>query len=125
MKKKLFILLMVGIFLTFGLSTGCKKGKDIRGQWNVTLNYPGQTFNITATFTGDKTSGTYMDNWSNYNAAGGTGSYTVSSDTIKFNVTWSNGNSAQYTGTIISSTQMSGTFTETGGATGSWTMTKI
>ncbi|MEN8153846.1 MAG: hypothetical protein ABFR75_07460 [Acidobacteriota bacterium] len=126
MKKLSILLLSVLLISLLAFNTGCKKAIDVTGTWTMVLNYvnSGSTFTITATFSGTKTSGTYTDNWSSYGVSGGSGTYTVADKNITFNVNWQNGNSGNYSGTLIDKNNMTGNFTESSGSSGTFTGTK-
>ena len=81
MKKAHFVLIAASIITGTILSTGCDitNQSDVRGTWIFTGNYNETDFEITLTFSGDKTQGTVTDELNNiatYTSAG----YTVNFD---------------------------------------------
>jgi hypothetical protein len=91
---------------------------DIVGTWAVHITYdghPNYNFDDNVTFTGDKKSGTTHDDWN------GTGTYTIDGKNVIFNLHWASTNSSTYTGQFDGKDNMSGTFHEDVGFTGSWT----
>jgi len=125
MKKKLTVLMVIAIFVIFGLMSGCKKKFNILGLWNVTLTYVTPwtaSYSGTITFTGDKGAGTSIWDISNWGVH--TGTFTVSGSTVSFRVTWSNGNTSTLSGSKTDDNNMNGTISETSGGTGNWTATR-
>lgn len=120
------ILIVIAVFLSFGLSTGCKKAFDITGSWNITLSYVTpwpDSYSGTITFAGSKTSGTSTWNISSWGITIGT--YTVSGSSITATVTWpTNNNTTTLLGTKTDNNNISGSISETSGATGTWTASR-
>jgi len=115
MKKKLMILLIATLFITMMFSTGCKKKFDITGTWTINFTWAsGLSGTGTMTFTGDKTSGTFTNNY------GGKGTYTVDGNNAK----WVYTSGTTYTGTSSDDDHMSGTMVSYLGSNGTWTCTR-
>ena len=112
--------LFVGIVLLIGLCTACgaKADYDIRGTWGYTmLAQDGNTYDTgTITFADGSTKGTYLQ--VNIYAVEYEGEFTVKGVDLKLtgDETWQ--------GTVTSATEMGGTWSHAGEASGIWTATK-
>lgn len=135
MKKLSILLLSVLLISLLAFNTGCKKKFDITGVWSVNINWSnfaqkntqsisGQMSSIQSsaavlgiyTFSGDKTSGTFVDSW------GDSGTYTVSDK----NVVWVYNTVpySRYTGISADDNTMTGTMSNDWGSSGNWTATR-
>lgn len=136
MKKFAVLLLSILLISLLIFNTGCKKKFNIEGVWTININWvtiyvqkntqsiSGQKSSVQGsaavigiyTFTGDKTSGTFVDSW------GEMGTYTVNDK----NVIWEY-NTAPYTryiGTSADDNTMTGTMSNDWGDSGSWSATR-
>jgi len=131
MKKKLMILVVVALFMTLMVSTGCKKKFDITGAWTINYNWfaaanstsnsdlssmkgSGAAGTGTIIFTGDKKSGTFS-----VPAEGYTGTYTVDGKSVR----WVYASGTTYVGTSTDDNTMSGTMTSSY-LSGTWSATR-
>jgi len=119
MKKIYFVLSVVVVLSLLFTTTACKKTYDIRGTWSITYNWGANNVKVagvldkaeegkvygtgTITFSGNKTSGTFIDSY------GDAGKWTVDGDKIEFTY---DGYNTTYTGTLKDENNMSGTMTE-------------
>ena len=103
------------------LDATSSKQYDITGTWTLDETYlDGSTFKVSATFVGDLYSGRVTD------SDGGSGTYTVSSSTVSFILTYPNV-TYSYSGTLSDDTNMSGTSTKANSVsnyTGTWSAIK-
>ncbi len=114
-KKKFPILLVVGgVVVVAAVAVLLLKKKkdsyDIRGDWTVNSNFAGETFRDYFTFSGSKTSGSFVD------GAGIRGSYTVNGSSAHFAYT---DLAISLDGTFSSQDNMSGTAVAFG-VSGTW-----
>lgn len=129
-KKKFPIILLVAGLVVVGalvfLLLGKKKDYNIVGTWALTDQWPSGNYTTNITFSGSKTSGTFVD------SDGNTGTYSVAEKSVQF-IYEKNADGLvftkwEYTGNFTDENNMSGTFVVTlsGGYdhTGSWSATK-
>ena len=122
------ILVVVALFMTLMVSTGCKKKFDIQGSWELNFNWSavanvansstelsaksgfGASGTITLVFSGDKKSGIFTS------LGIPSGTYSVDGKSVVF--TWDNGTT--YVGTSSDDNNMSGTMLSIYGGGGTW-----
>lgn len=117
-KKSPIIPIIIGVVALGGIAAVLflvvLKSYDIRGTWSVTTNWSGDTpGHVDVVFSGDKKSGTTL-------ATILTGTYTVDGKKVSFNFTFLTLR-ADYTGEFTGKDSMSGTMTNNGGDSGTWT----
>jgi hypothetical protein len=123
MKKILFSMGLVLLLAGLLSLSGCKTEDviDITGTWDMSI---GGGYVFTTTFSGSATSGSVTDT---YPECAGNGTYTVTDTQITFTVFYPCGPyEVTFTGTIISETNMSGTWHESYlDDYGTWTLTRL
>ena len=119
-KRLLFSVILVTFSLLF--IPACKTAEDvfnIVGTWNITLIYTGYSspYSGTITFAGTESSGTFVASITDP----ASGTYTVNDNSVSFSLNWTGYTDMLYAnGTATTDNNMNGTFTQTGGYSGTW-----
>ena len=124
MTKHIVPVLSLILILTVFSATGCSTTEEavtynINGTWNLGVTEPGVfSFVWQITFTGGDTGGTATDT---YPAGGGTGTYTITGTQISITMHYFGGlGSITYTGNITANNHMAGSWSSSGGTSGTW-----
>ena len=132
MKKLFYVLLGVVLISMIFTTTSCKKHYDIRGTWTVSFEWnvssPAKVManskvsseklysnTCTITFSGDETTGTFIDCFDD------TGTWSVDGDEVSWHYTYY---PTTYSGTISDDSHMSGTIIYNSVNSGTWSATR-